>query len=56
MLLIFTDIFYYKYAWIICLKEKKGVSITNEFSKILNKFRRTPSRHKPIRKAIFTKD
>ena len=40
-LLCLIDIFS-KYAWIIPLKDKKGVSIVNTFQKVLNK-----SGHKP---------
>ena len=37
MYLIFS-----KYAWVIPLKDKKGITITNAFQKILNE-----SKHKP---------
>ena len=33
---------YNKYAWVIPLKDKKGITITNAFQKILNE-----SKHKP---------
>ena len=35
-LLCVSDI-YSKYAWVIPLKDKKGVSITNDFQKLLDK-------------------
>ena len=35
-LLCVIDIFS-KYAWVICLKDKKGVSIVHAFQKILDK-------------------
>ena len=41
LLLCVIDI-YSKYAWVILLKDKKGVSIVNEFQKILKE-----SIHKP---------
>ena len=41
MLLCVIDI-YSKYAWVIPLKVKKGITITNAFHKILNE-----SKHKP---------
>ena len=40
-LLCVIDIFS-KYAWVVPLKDKKGVSIVDSFQKILDK-----SRHKP---------
>ena len=40
-LLFVIDIFS-KYAWVVPLKDKKGVSIVDSFQKILDK-----SRHKP---------
>ena len=30
---------YSKYAWVASLKDKKGITITNAFQKILNKIR-----------------
>ena len=41
LLLCVIDIFS-KYAWVILLKDKKGIAITNAFQKILDK-----SNHKP---------
>ena len=40
-LLCLIDI-YSKYAWVIPLKDKKGITISNPFQKILNE-----SKHKP---------
>ena len=42
-LLCVIDIFR-KYAWVIPLKDKKGVSIVNAFQKILDKLERKPSK------------
>ena len=42
-LLCVIDIFS-KYAWVIPLKDKKGVTITNAFQKILDKPGRKPSK------------
>ena len=33
-----------KYAWVVPLKDKKGVSIVDAFQKILDKSRRKPSK------------
>ena len=33
-----------KYAWVIPIKDKKGVTITNAFQKILKKFNRKPNK------------
>ena len=35
---------YSKYVWVIPLKEKKGVTITNAFQKILNECNRKPNK------------
>ena len=40
-LLCFIDIFS-KYAWVLPLKDKKGVTIVNAFQKILNDLKRKP--------------
>ena len=32
-----------KYAWVVPLKDKKGVSIVNAFQKILNNSKRKPN-------------
>ena len=40
-MLCVTDI-YSKYAWVIPLKDKKGIRITNTFQKILDKSNRKP--------------
>ena len=42
-LLCVIDIFT-KYAWVVPLKDKKGVSIVNAFQKILGKSRRKPNK------------
>ena len=42
-LLHVVDIFS-KYAWVIPLKDKKGVSIVNAFQKILNDSKRKPNK------------
>ena len=33
-----------KYAWVIPLKDKSGITITNAFQKILNKSNRKPNK------------
>ena len=35
---------YSKYTWVIALKDKKGVTITNAFQKHLNEFNRKPNK------------
>ena len=42
-LLFIIDIFS-KYIWVIPLKDKKGVSIVNDFQKILDKSERKPNK------------
>ena len=42
-LLFIIDIFS-KYVWVIPLKDKKGVSIVNDFQKILDKSERKPNK------------
>ena len=42
-LLCVIDIFS-KYAWVVPLKDKKGVSIVNAFQKILDKSGRKPNK------------
>ena len=42
-LLCAIDIFS-KYAWVVLLKDKKGVSIVNAFQSILNKSNRKPNK------------
>ena len=39
-----TDI-YSNYAWILLLKEKKGITITNAFQKILDESNRKPIKY-----------
>ena len=43
LLLCAIDI-YSKYAWVIPLKDKKGITITNAFQKILKDYNRKPSK------------
>ena len=33
-----------KYAWVVSLKNKKGITITNAFQQILNKSNRKPNK------------
>ena len=42
-LLCVTDLFT-KYAWVVPLKDKKGVTIVNAFQSILNSSKRKPNR------------
>ena len=42
-LLFLIDI-YSKYAWVVPLKDKKGVSIVNAFQKILDESNRKPNK------------
>ena len=42
-LLCFIDI-YSKYAWVIHLKDRKGITITNAFQKILDQSNRKPNK------------
>ena len=42
-LLCVIDI-YSKYAWVVPLKDKKGVSIVNAFQSILHKSKRKPNK------------
>ena len=42
-LLCVIDI-YSKYAWVITLKGKKGITVTNDFQKILKESNRKPNR------------
>ena len=35
---------YCKYAWVISLKDKKGITITNAFQKIFKESNRKPNR------------
>ena len=36
--------YWYLYAWIISLKDKKGITITNAFQKAFNESNRKPNR------------
>ena len=42
-LLCFIDI-YSKYAWVLSLKDKKGITITNAFQKIFDESNRKPKK------------
>ena len=42
-LLCFIDI-YSKYAWVIHLKNRKGITITNAFQRILDQSNRKPNK------------
>ena len=35
---------YSKYAWVVPLKDKKGISIANAFQKVLDKSERKPNK------------
>ena len=37
-------IFFSRYAWVVGLKDKKGVGIVNRFQKILNSSKRKPNK------------
>ena len=54
-LLCVTDIFN-KYAWIIPLKDKKGIIITNAFQKNLKESKRKRKNYGLIKAADFTID
>ena len=41
---LFTIDLYSKYAWVISLTDKKGITITNAFQKILDESNRRPSK------------
>ena len=43
-----------KYAWVVPLKDKKGVSIVNAFQKILDDSNRNQTKYVLIKKANFT--
>ena len=42
--LLFAIDIYSKYAWVIPLIDKKDITITNDFQKILKKFNRKPNK------------
>ena len=42
--LLCVIVIFSKYAWVVPLKDKKGVTITNAFQSILNKFNRKPNK------------
>ena len=54
-LLCVIDIFS-KYAWVIPLKDKKGVTITNAFQKLLNEPKRKPKKICLIKTENFITD
>ena len=39
---------YSKYAWVILLKDKKGITIINGFQKMLNESKRKPNHFRRI--------
>ena len=43
-----------KYAWVVPLKDKKGISIVNAFQKILDKSERKPNKIWVDKKSEFT--
>ena len=53
-LLCVIDIFS-KYAWVVPLKDKKGVSIVDVFQKILDDSNRKPNKNGLIKEASSTK-
>ena len=54
-LLCVIDI-YSKYAWVIPLKNKKGITIINAFQKILDELKRKPNKNGLIKPANFIID
>ena len=54
-LLCVIDI-YSKYAWVIPLKDKKGITITNAFQKILKESNRKPNKYGLIKAVNFIID
>ena len=52
-LLCVIDVFS-KYAWVVPLKDKKGVSIVNAFQKILDKSGRNQTKYGSIKEVNFT--
>ena len=51
-LLFLIDI-YSKYAWVVPLKDKKGVSIVNAFQKILDESNRKPNKTRVDKESEF---
>ena len=51
-LLYVIDLFS-RYAWVVSLKDKKGVSIVNGFQSILNKSKRKPHKTWVDRGSVF---
>ena len=52
-LLCVIDVFS-KYAWVVPLKDKKGVSIVNPFKKTLNDSARKPNKYGLLKEVNFT--
>ena len=52
-LLSIIDI-YRKYAWVVLLKDKKGIAITSAFQKLLDKSDRNQLRYRHIGMVSFT--
>ena len=44
MFLLFYYVLFSKFAWVIHLKDKKGITIGNTFQKILDKSTRKPNK------------
>ena len=42
--LLFAIDLFSKYAWVVSIKDKKGVSIVDAFQKILKEFNRKPNK------------
>ena len=47
---------YSKYAWVVPLKDKKGVAIVNVFKKISDDSKRNPNKIWVVKKVNFTID
>ena len=47
---------YTKYAWVVPFKDKKGISITNAFQKVLDEPNRKPNKIWQIKAVNFTID
>ena len=54
-LLCVIDIFR-KYAWVIPLKDKKGITMTNSFQKFLKETKRKPKKYVQIKTVNFVID
>ena len=54
--LLFVIDIYSKYAWVVPLKDKKGVTIVNAFQKILDDSKGKPKKYGKIKVVNFTID